>query len=124
VDPITLLIATGLRRSELLALCWCDFDAEAGAVAVTGKVVRQRGVGLVRVDETKTAAGRRSIPLPSFAVATLTERRKTPFLGQQTVIFPSTSGTLRDPEKFSGQWRAARDAVPDVSSQLPRGGRR
>ena len=30
VDPITLLIATGLRRSELLALCWCDFDAEAG----------------------------------------------------------------------------------------------
>jgi integrase len=85
---------------------------------VTGKVVRQRGVGLVRVDETKTAAGRRSIPLPSFAVATLTERRKTPFLGQQTVIFPSTSGTLRDPENFSGQWRAARDelSVPDVSS--------
>jgi integrase len=24
-----LLIATGLRRSELLALRWCDFDAEA-----------------------------------------------------------------------------------------------
>ena len=118
VDPITLLIATGLRRSELLALRWSDFDAEAGTVAVTGKVVRQRGVGLVRVDETKTAAGRRSIPLPSFAVATLTKRRKTPFLGQQTVIFPSTSGTLRDPENFSGQWRAARDelGVPDVSS--------
>ena len=118
VDPITLLIATGLRRSELLALRWIDFDAEAGTVAVTGKVVRQRGVGLVRVDETKTAAGRRSIPLPSFAVATLTKRRKTPFLGQQTVIFPSTSGTLRDPENFSGQWRAARDelGVPDVSS--------
>jgi integrase len=118
VDPITLLIATGLHRSELLALRWSDFDAEAGTVAVTGKVVRQRGVGLVRVDETKTAAGRRSIPLPSLAVATLTERRKTPFLGQQTVIFPSTSGTLRDPDNFSGQWRAARDelGVPDVSS--------
>ena len=118
VDPITLLIATGLRRSELLVQRWSDFDVEAGTVAVTGKVVRQRGVGLVRVDETKTAAGRRSIPLPSFAVATLTERRKTPFLGQQTVIFPSTSGALRDPENFSGQWRAARDelGVPDVSS--------
>ena len=55
VNPITLPIGTGLRRSELLALCWCDFDAEAGAVAVTGKVVRQRRVGLVRVGETKTA---------------------------------------------------------------------
>ena len=34
------------------------------------------------------------------------------------MIFPSTSGTLRDPENFSGQWRAARDelGVPDVSS--------
>ena len=105
VDPITLLIATGLRRSELLALRWSDFDAEAGTVAVTGKVVRQSGKGLRRVDETKTAAGRRTIPLPSFAVAMLTERRKLPFLGEQSVIFPSTSGALRDPDNFAGQWK-------------------
>ena len=118
VDPITLLIATGLRRSELLGLRWSDFDADAGTIAVTGKVVRERGKGLVRVDETKTAAGRRTISLPSFAVATLVERRKTPFIGEQSVIFPSSRGTLRDPDNFAGQWRAARDelGVPDVSS--------
>ena len=58
-----------------------DFDAAAGTVAVTGKVVRQSGKGLHRIEETKTAAGRRTIPLPSFAVAMLTERRKLPFLG-------------------------------------------
>jgi integrase len=118
VDPITLLIATGLRRSELLALRWSDFDVAAGTIAVTGKVVRQRGKGLVRVDETKTAAGWRTIPLPSFAVAALNERRKEPYLGAQRVIFPSTSGTLRDPDNFSGQWRSARDqlGVPDVTS--------
>ncbi|MCW2730485.1 MAG: Integrase [Mycobacterium sp.] len=29
----------------------------------------------MRVDETKTAAGRRVIPLPAFAIAVLTERR-------------------------------------------------
>ncbi len=34
VDPVTLLIATGLRRSELLALRWKDFDADAGTLAV------------------------------------------------------------------------------------------
>ena len=45
-----LLLATGLRRSELLALRWSDFDADAGTVAVTGKLVRQRGVGLTRID--------------------------------------------------------------------------
>jgi integrase len=117
-DPITILVATGLRRSELLALRWTDFDAEAGTISVTGKVIREKSKGLVRVDETKTAAGRRVIPLPAFAIATLTKRRSLPYLGQQSVIFPSTNGTLRDPDNFAGQWRRIRDelGVPDVSS--------
>jgi integrase len=74
--------------------------------------------GLARVDETKTAAGRRVIPLPAFAIAMLTQRRNLPYLGQQSVIFPSMSGTLRDPDNFAGQWRRRRDelCVPDVSS--------
>ena len=64
--------------------------------------------------------GRRSAdhPLPQFAVTALLERRKRPFIGEQQVIFPSSSGTLRDPDNFAGAWRAARDelGVPDVSS--------
>jgi integrase len=52
IDPVTLLIATGLRRSELLALRWVDFDAEAVTLAVTGKPVRATGQGLSRMDET------------------------------------------------------------------------
>jgi integrase len=118
VDPVTLLIATGLRRSELLALRWSDFDADAGTIAVTGKLVRQRGVGLTRIDETKTAAGRRTIPLPSFAVTVLNDRRKRPYVGQQQVIFASSSGSLRDPENFNTAWRAVRDelGMPDVTS--------
>jgi integrase len=41
-----------------------------------------------------------------------------PFLGQQEIIFPSSSGTLRNPDNFGGQWRKTRDelGVPDVSS--------
>lgn len=39
----------------------------------------------------------------------------------QSVIFPSTSGTLRDSDdsdNFAGQWRRIRDelGVPDISS--------
>lgn len=34
-------------------------------MAVTGKVIRAAGKGLVRVDDTKTVAGRRTVPLPS-----------------------------------------------------------
>ena len=40
VDPITMLIATGLRRSELLGLRWADYDRAAATISVTGKVSR------------------------------------------------------------------------------------
>ena len=50
--------------------------------------------GLVRVDETKSAAGRRAIPLPKFAVEMRRKRSGLPYLGEQEVIFPSTAGTL------------------------------
>ena len=65
-DPFTILIATGLRRGELLALRWSDYDETAGTLTVCGKVVRVTGKGLVRDDETKTAAGRRTIALAAI----------------------------------------------------------
>jgi integrase len=111
VDPITILAATGLRESELLGLQWNDFDATAGTLTVTGKVVRATGHGLARTDETKTAAGRRTLPLPQFAVDALNARHGRAFMGEQPMIFPSTAGTWRDPNNFNKQWRQARDGV-------------
>lgn len=87
-------------------------------ITVTGKLLRRRGVGLARTDETKTAAGRRTIPLPSFAILALNDRRARPYVGQQQVIFASSSGTLRDPENCNTAWRAVRDqlGMPEVTS--------
>jgi integrase len=118
VDPIMLLIATGLRRSELLGMRWVDYDGEARTLTVTGKVVRVAGEGLKRVDETKSAAGRRTVPLPLFAVAMLTARRHLSFFGEAKVIFPSTAGTLRDPNNFGKQWRTVRAelGVPEITT--------
>jgi integrase len=118
VDPITLLIATGLRRSELLGLRWADYDDVADSLSVTGKVIRVAGEGLVRIDETKSTASRRTLPLPQFAVQALGKRRLKPYLGQQAVIFPSTAGSLRDPNNFGKEWRKARDelGLPEVTT--------
>lgn len=117
-DPITVLAATGLRRSEVLGLRWLDFDETAGTLTVSGKVIRVAGEGLVRVDDTKSAAGRRTVPLPRFAVAALTDRRSRPYVGQHAMIFASTTGTLRDPDNFLKRWRAVRAdlGVPDVTT--------
>jgi integrase len=118
VDPITLFIATGTRRSELLGELWTDFNEQAGTIAVTGKIVRVKGEGLVRIDDTKSDAGKRILPLPRFAIDMLRERRNRPFVGTQAVIFPSSTGTLRDPNNFGKQWRMVRDqlGVPGVTT--------
>jgi integrase len=118
VDPITLLAATGLRRSELLALRWCDYDEAAGTITVSGKVARIEGVGLKRLDTGKTDSSARVVPLPEFAITALAERRTRPFWGQQKMIFPSGAATWRDPDNFDKQWRRVREdlGVPDVTS--------
>jgi integrase len=81
-------------------------------------VIRVAGEGLKRVDETKSAAGRRIMPFLQFAVAMLTARRQLPYVGEQAVVFPSTAGTLRDPNNFGKQWRTAREelGVPEVTT--------
>jgi integrase len=73
---------------------------------------------LVRIDGTKTAAGRRTLPLPSFAVIVLAARRGRSYLGQQPMVFPSSAGTWRDPDNFRAQWRKVRAelGVPDATS--------
>jgi integrase len=118
VDSIILFIATGLRISELLGLRWSDFDESAATLTVTGKVIRAAGKGLLRIDETKTASGRRTLPLPTFAVAVLSARRGLAYFGEQAMIFPSTAGTWRDPDNFRARWREVREAlgVPDATS--------
>jgi integrase len=119
VDPFTLLIATGMRRGELLGLRWRDFGEAAGTLTVTGKVVRVMGKGLVREEETKTAAGRRTLALPIFAVDVLRQRLTLPYFGEHpTIIFPSTAGTWRDPSNFGREWRRIREELgfPEVTT--------
>src|SRR4029079_19328719 len=74
VDPITVFMATGLRRSELLALRWEDFDEDAGTITVSGKIARIQGVGLRRLDSGKTDSSERTVALPEFAITALVER--------------------------------------------------
>lgn len=119
VDPFTLFIATGMRRGELLGLRWSDFDGAVGTLTVTGKVVRVTGKGLVREEETKTAAGRRTLALPNFAVDVLRQRLTLPYFGEHAeIIFPSTAGTWRDPSNFGREWRRIREelGVPEVTT--------
>jgi integrase len=103
-------LALGLRVSEIMGLRWDEFDPDARTIAVSGKVVRAEGVGLLRnptFDSSKGAAP--LLALPQFVVDMLLARAQEERLNLCGAIFPSTVGTLRDPNGFARQWREVRD---------------
>ncbi|WP_253787056.1 site-specific integrase [Nocardia amikacinitolerans] len=122
-DLVTLLAATGLRRSQILGLLWSDIDLEARTLRTTGKVVRVKGDGLVRLEVEDDPKNRRNtIALPDFAVQMLKRRRAAlaarklasppdsdaPMLD---LVFPSAVWTLRDPQNVGHEWQRVRDAL-------------
>lgn len=61
----------GLRAGELMALRWENVDLANRSIRVTEQTDADRGLGAVK--PPKTAAGRRSVPIPSFVTAALVE---------------------------------------------------
>ncbi len=68
-----LMLATGLRRGEALALDWADVDLEGGIVRVRRTLART-SKGL-EFSEPKTERSRRAVPLPRAAVEALKAHR-------------------------------------------------
>lgn len=109
-----LVLATGLRRGELLGLRWQDVDLNAGRL----QVVEQRIVvdGQVLVGEPKTDAGKRSMRLDAATVATLRAWRKTTLAERLAAgeayegserVFVDELGREPHPETVTGWWAAA-----------------
>ncbi|MBG0738442.1 site-specific integrase [Paeniglutamicibacter antarcticus] len=107
-DVVTLLAATGVRISEALGLRWSDVDLDNKTVSINGKVIRAKGLGLVREDYTKSRAGERILPLPDFAVDMLVRREVDSVPNIHAVVFPSEAKTLRDPNGVSNKWQKVR----------------
>lgn len=113
LDALDVLLATGARVGELLALRWSDveLEAEPARVSITGTVVRGPG-GLVRQDRPKSAGSVHRLAIPSFGAEALRRRERwSPY------VFPTSRGTLLEPTNFRKQWRAAMKSAgcPDVN---------
>ena len=70
---LTLALATGMRRGELLALRWQDIDVQHACLYVRHSANRLPGG--YRVTEPKTASGKRKILLPQFVLEALQQYR-------------------------------------------------
>ena len=67
---ITVALATGMRRGELLGLRWQDIHFDTKSLQIQRTISRQRKNGIVE-SEPKTSRGRRNIILPPFAIEAL-----------------------------------------------------
>jgi integrase len=75
-EPIVILaLSAGLRRGEVLGLRWKDVDLNSGKLSVNGQLVEYQDHS-VQWKAPKTAAGTRTISLPSAAVDLLHRIRR------------------------------------------------
>jgi len=109
--PMLLLLATGMRRGELLALRWCDTDLRAGRVVIR-RAVERTTTGL-RLKGPKSNRPR-VVTLPRLAKEHLASFRSQQ-LAERTLletewvdndlVFPDTLGGIWDPNNFSRAFR-------------------
>ncbi|MFI1994590.1 tyrosine-type recombinase/integrase [Actinoplanes sp. NPDC020271] len=109
-DIVDLMLATGARIGEILALRWADLDlaADQATVTICGTIVYVRGKGFFRQEWTKSEAGFRKLVLPRFAVAMLLARKVSASDNPFDAIFASRRGTWLSPQNVRRQWRQAR----------------
>ncbi|MCI6759302.1 MAG: site-specific integrase [Clostridiales bacterium] len=68
-------LMTGLRRGEICALMWRDFDAKTGTLKIC-RTLHSKGQGVYALGDTKTSQGNRTIILPESVAALLRVRKK------------------------------------------------
>lgn len=93
-----MLLYTGMRRGELMALRYEDIDRKAGTITICRKV--NYAYQPARIEEqTKTAAGMRTIPL-------LSPVRKALPKGRLGLIFHREDGGILDESTLARMWAA------------------
>jgi integrase len=102
VDLLEVLSGLGCRIGELLALDWPRVDDVARTIAIEGTVVRVPREGLVVQPRTKSKAGMRMVTPPPWVIELLRRRHAD---SHGPWVFPSTRGTLRDPDNTRKQLR-------------------
>ncbi|MBC7341192.1 MAG: site-specific integrase [Clostridia bacterium] len=104
-----LAATTGLRRGELLGLCWDSIDLEHGAIVVQRELLALKE-GLFLQDTTKSKSGRRTVTLTDDAIRELRKWKARqnqerlmlgPAYQDNGLVFCREDGTPLDPSEFT-----------------------
>ena len=105
LEIVDVLIGSGMRIGECLALRWQDVDFDAGTVTILGTVDNKGG----RADRPKTVSSRRTIYVTESALEALRRqwnKEARPYLGE--AVFPTVSGGYLTVQNVEARLRQAR----------------
>jgi integrase len=108
-DIVDLMLATGARIGEVLALRWTDvhLDSVPPTVILGGTIKTEPGKGTHR----KAIERARTVTLPEFAVAMLRRRRLEDRDDRLDAVFPTRNGTWQQVNNVERRWRQIRKAA-------------
>ena len=109
-DIVDLMLATGARIGEILALRWVDvtLDADRPNLTINGTVKTEPGKGTYRKASPKSDSSVRTVVLPDFAMAVLRRRRSAARENPIDAVFPTRNGTWQQVNNVERRWRQIR----------------
>jgi integrase len=109
-DTIDLMLATGGRIGEILALRWSDIALEAARpnLTINGTIKTEPGKGTYRKASPKSDSSVRTVALPEFAVAMLRRRKQVASRNPIDAVFPTRNGTWQQVNNVERRWRQIR----------------
>ena len=89
--PILLALWLGLRRSEICALEWSDFDFDKKTVSITKALVPNKENKYVIKNTTKTTKSKRTLAVPDYVISRLEACQSDPSkrVGRITTMNPN-----------------------------------
>jgi integrase len=108
-DLVRYMLGSGVRLGEALGLRWFRVDLDEGIAVHGDNLVTVTGKGLM-LEQPKTEAGYRVLPLPDFVLMMLRMRYPGPEYGNDPV-FPNAFGTWRDRNNTGRSLRKFRKAT-------------
>ncbi len=109
-DIIDLMLATGARIGEVLALRWADvaLDADRPNLTINGTIKTAPGKGTYRKASPKSDSSVRTVVLPDFATVVLERRRAAGRESPNDAVFPTRNGTWQQVNNVERRWRQIR----------------
>ncbi len=103
-DIIELMLATGARIGEVLALRWRDIDLRVRTLDINATIKTESDLGTYR----KSLSHTRLVALPEVAVLVLGRRRSRTPDGFNDAVFPTRNGTWQQVNNVERRWRQIR----------------